>query len=891
MLVETVFISYNSADRRWSEWIAWQLEKAGHQTIVQAWDFSGGSNFVVEMQKATTAATRTIAVLSESYLKSDFTQPEWAAAFAQDPTGKKKLLIPVRVEECEPSGLLHTIVYIDLVGLDEERARQLLIAALSGARAKPEEAPLFPGSQRKADERVAPAFPGKIPSGSPEPQTTGPQPVPPGEALVATSAAAKGNVVALSTAAANIPASGNVIIGRQTDISNLTEELENERLVTILGPGGCGKSRLAMEVAKVASVNFPNGVWLIPLSEISLSGAQENPLPAHVGKLIGVPERPTHPPNEALIERFRTGAYLLVLDNCEHLIDSCREFAVALLKYCPGLRILATSRVALEPTSADSYECLYDLQPLDVPAESLVTPEQIRSSSAVQLLIERARRRTRFEITPDNAAAVGAVCRSLCGLPLAIEITASRLRGTSIQSIWNEIRQGTFNLLDEGAQGNTLRATIDRSYKLLRPDAQAFLRQLSVFRGGWTQDAAAAVCNQEAKLTEGLTNELADSSLLTRTENGEMRFGFLEPIRQFVQQELAPTETATIQRRHADWFLSIAERDAPRLLSREQDEALEALQPELDNFRVAIRWAVDQQQPETGLRLMASLWRFTEIRAYYTDGLAWAREVLGIPGTTTFPALRCKLLAGGGMLAYRMARFADAQSLFQECLDLATARDDKVWIAEALGDLGLVAMMKGDFPQARALQTKCKALEELNQNRLAVANANYNLGFLAVGMGEYGEAATKLKEALVQFECEGNERGKAFALNSLARCCIVAGDLITAGQHSQKALAILSKSKDSKCVADSLRTSAWAALEADRYPEALGQLQEAMAKARGVDDSRGVSESLDLFALVAEKRDASANVVELAAAAEHIRGSYGYAATASADRRKSERAG
>jgi predicted ATPase len=592
--------------------------------------------------------------------------------------------------------------------------------------------------------------------------------------------------------------------------------------------------------------------------------------------LINVSEQPNHPPNEALIQHFRTGAHLLILDNCEHLIDSCREFAVDLVEHCPGLRILATSRVALEPSSADSHECLYDLKPLDVPAEALVTPEQIGSSSAVRLLIDRARRRTKFEITAENAAAIGGVCRSLCGLPLAIELTNARLRGTTIQSIWKEISQGTFDV-DKGAKGNTMRATIDRSYKLLRPDAQAFLRQLAVFRGGWTQDAAAAVCNQETSLTEGFIEELVDSSLLTRTENGEMRFGFLEPIRQFVQQELTPSETATVQRRHAEWFLSIAEREAPRLLTDEQGEALETLQPELDNFRDAVRWTIDKQQPETGLRLMAGLWRFIEIRAYYKDGFDWAEEVLGIPGTAAFPALRCKLLAGRGMLAYRMAKYSVAQSLFQECFDLATSVGDKGWIAEARGDLGLVSMMKGDFEEAHKCLTESKALEEKNQNALAVANANFNLGFLALGMGEYKEAETKLKEAVLQFQAKKNDRGKAFALNSLARCFIVAGDLTTAVLHSDKALAIRRNANDSKCVADSLRTAAWVSLEAKRYPEALEQLQEAIGKAQGVDDSRGVSEALDLYALVSARRGTSVTAVELAAAAEQIRGSYGYA--------------
>jgi tetratricopeptide (TPR) repeat protein len=302
-----------------------------------------------------------------------------------------------------------------------------------------------------------------------------------------------------------------------------------------------------------------------------------------------------------------------------------------------------------------------------------------------------------------------------------------------------------------------------------------------------------------------------------------------------------------------------------------------ALQADLENFRVAARWTVDKQQLETGLRLMAGLWRFMEVRAYYTEGLARAKEILALRGTEAFPELTCKLLAGAGMLAYRMAKYEDAHRLFQSCLEIANTRDDKVGMAEALGDLGLVAMMKGDFPQAQEFQTRCKELEQLNQNARNVAVANYNLGFLALGMGSYSDAAGLLSEALQEFESAGNDRESAFALNSLARCCIVSGDLDTANQYSERALAIRRKLLDGKCVADSLRTSAWAALEAGRDSAAMDQLKEAIGLARGVDDSRGVSEALDLFALTVARPEPTVNLVVLAAAAEHIRGPYGYA--------------
>ena len=680
----------------------------------------------------------------------------------------------------------------------------------------------------------------------------------------------------------HIPNPGNTIIGRQRDIEKITAKLENERLVTILGPGGCGKSRLSVEVARALVPKFPDGIWFIPLSELSVTPGEENPLPSHVGKLIGVPERPTHPPNEALVNRLSSGTDLLILDNCEHLIDSCREFVVALLNACPRTKILTTSRVVLD---GYPFERVYPLDQLSVPAADQVSAVEIGASSAVMLFIERAKQRIPdFELTPENATAIATTCRALCGIPLAIEITAALLVGNTIQSLSREISENTSSLLDESIKGDprhyTLRAAIGRSYELLKPEAQMFLRQLSVFRGGWTLDACSAVCNTGGSLTNSreLVRLLLDSSLLVTQEvNQNMRFGFLEPIRQFVQQQLTASEADSVQHRHAEWFSAIAEQAAPKLITGEQNATLIALQADLDNFRVAARWTVDKHQLETGLRLMAGLWRFMEVRAYYTEGLARAKEILALSGTEAFPELKCKLLAGAGMLAYRMAKYEDAHSLFLACFEIANTRDDKVGMAEALGDLGLVAMMKGDFPRAQEFQTRCKELEQVNQNARNVAVANYNLGFLAVGMGSYSDAAELLRAALQEFESAGNDRESAFALNSLARCCMVSGDLDTANKYSERALAIRRKLLDSKCVADSLRTSAWAALEAGRDSAAMDQLKEAIGLARGVDDSRGVSEALDLIALTVAMQERPVNLVVLAAAAEHIRGPYGYA--------------
>src|SRR5450432_1129296 len=648
----------------------------------------------------------------------------------------------------------------------------------------------------------------------------------------------------------NIPDLGSATVGRREDIGKLARKLETDRLITILGAGGCGKSRLSIEVANAVKEKFPDGVWYIPLSDLSVKAAGENLLPSQIGKVIGVPERPTHPPNESLLDYFGAGTHLLILDNCEHLIDSCRELAVALLGRCSGLKILATSRAILD---AYPLERVYPLSPLGFPAANQTggpSLTEIRGSSAVQLFVERARVRfPGFDIDSENAAAVAAICRALCGLPLAIEIAAALLDEKTVQDISRDLVEETSHLIDESSSGDlrhwkTMSAAIGWSYNLLTPELQVFLRRLSVFRGGWTLPAATAVCNREGTpdRSRDFIKRLLNSSLIVNQEvDKTMRFRFLEPIRQFVQQQLTPAESESIQSRHAEWFLGLAEESAPKLLTGEQNAALDALQTDFDNFRAALRWTIDTQRPETGLRLMVAVWRFTEIRAYYTEGLARAADVLAIAGTGGFPELKCKLLSGAGMLAYRMADFAHANNFFQECLEIATSRNDRVGMADALSGLGLVAMMRGSFPEAQAVQTQCRDLEQLNNNPRNTAVATYNLGFIALGMGNNTDADSLLKESLQQFESAQNGRESAFALNSLARCCIVSGDLGTANTYARRALDIRRKLVDNKCVADSLRTLAWAALEEGHYQDALDQLKEGIVLARGGDDSRGVS--------------------------------------------------
>ena len=681
-----------------------------------------------------------------------------------------------------------------------------------------------------------------------------------------------------------IPDLGNETVGREAEIAELASRLTGDsaadRLITILGAGGCGKTRIAVEVANRVKSQFPRGVGFVPLSDLQIQREDRNLLPSRIGKELGVPELPKHPPHESLLAYFRSGKHLLILDTCEHLTEAVSELAGSILGECSLLKILVTSRRVL----GSAYESVYPVSPLAVPASADASASDIAKSSAVQLFIQRAKRRCPdFALDDSNAKYVAGICTALAGIPLAIEIAAARLTIRSPAEMSDETAQLLNEQIKEShlSHWKTLSAAIEWSYRLLAPRSQQFVRDMSVFVGGWTLEAAGAVCDPalQSNDVKDLTSELVDSSLFVRSEaGGRSRFRFLDPIRQCMQQERTLDEIQSQQERHARWFLRLAEEAAPKFLTGEQRKTLDALQPELDNFRQAIGWARDTTLPEIALRIMVGLWRFLEIRAYYTEGLSLANKVLAIPGTESAPELKCRLLSGAGMLKYRMGDFAGAETFFEQCCRIADARQDSVEMADALSGLGLVAMMKGDFKTAQERQERCRTLEVANGNPRNAAVATYNLGFIALGRGDNETAIARLREALNQFEAAHNDRERAFALDSLARAYIASGRPLQEAKNSASiALEIRRKLVDNKCSADSLRTLGWAAVQAGDYESATNRLKEAMMLARGVDDTRGISEALELLALMNANLGNDANAVFLVSAAAKIRGAYGYA--------------
>ncbi len=686
--------------------------------------------------------------------------------------------------------------------------------------------------------------------------------------------------VASRPVANNLPDLGGVTIGRDSEIAQLGDMLRAARLVTVTGVGGCGKSRLAVEVARAAQESYDGGVWFVQLADLARKADREGVLPTRVGRILGVPEQPGRPPHESLAEHLKTGRFLLVLDNCEHLIVSCRTLADYLLTRCPDLTIVATSRRPLNLPQ----ERFYPLAPLQVP-DAGAGFDQIASSEAVQLFVDRAKQRApSWQLEPAQAAAVAEVCRALDGIPLAIEVAAARLGVQSVAGMAAHSRD-LLTTLGNNPSGDlrtwTLRAALRWSYGLLRPAQQQFMRAMTVFDGGWTAEAAAAVVEDAGAEVRGRSasdvldrlQELFEQSLLVSSDvNGVKRFRYLEPVRQMVQLELADEELEGYEQRHADFFLRLTETAAPHLLQADQAVWLDTLQVEVDNLRRVLRWSVAKADPERGLRMMAALWRFAEIRGFLSEGRMRGREILGIPHVDLHPAELSRVLSGVGILAYRQADLDEAAQQFARSLDIEKRLGNRGGIANALNDLGIVASTKGEWTRSRELYGESLALEQEAGNARGIAVAQFNLGTTAFRLGEYAEAERLLTDSLARFRNSGNDRESAFPYNRLAELFIETGRRQLARDHAEAGLARREAAKDTKGIADSLRTLGWLALENGDLATAGEQLRKSLTVARGVGDKQGITETFEFLALLRTAEGQAARAIELWAAAEELRG-------------------
>ena len=570
----------------------------------------------------------------------------------------------------------------------------------------------------------------------------------------------------------NLPSELSSFVGREKELPEIRRLLENNRLLTLTGSGGCGKTRLALAAASELVERFEDGAWMVELASL----AEPSLVPQAVAFTLGVRERPRSSLTEALSDYLRTRKLLLILDNCEHLIDVCAEFAEAWLLSCPGMHVLATSREALGITG----EIAWPVPSLSLPdLRRLPDIDSLPRYESARLFVERAATvKPTFELTEQNAPAVAQICYRLDGIPLAVELAAARTKVLSVEEISARLGD-SFRLLAAGSRTamprqRTLQATMDWSYELLGQKERALFRRLSVFAGGFTLEAAESICAGEELQGDGvleLLSQLVDKSLvMAREASGETRYRQLETVRQYGWERLEEAgEAARVREQHAGYYLAVAEEAEPELKGEGQLAWLEWLEREHDNLRLAMAWLLRRGESEEAARLGWALWLFWGIRSHLDEGRRSMERALSARGSLAMSAsARAKALFVAGMMSNYQGDHLSAEPLVQESLRLFEELEDNVGTAYALSNGGYVALGRGRYQQAIAVIEEAADLflEEGEKWGAAI-----EFGFLAVAWRNQGdhERAKRLAERGLAISREiGERQATTSALYTLA---------------------------------------------------------------------------------------------------------------------------
>jgi predicted ATPase/class 3 adenylate cyclase len=660
----------------------------------------------------------------------------------------------------------------------------------------------------------------------------------------------------LDVAPNNLPVPITSFVGREAEMAEVKHLLAAARLLTLRGPGGAGKTRLALQAATDLLDRFPDGVWLVDLAPI-----REPALVAQtVASALGVRE-PGRPPQDVLGDVLRERTALLVLDNCEHLLAACADLCALLLPVAPGLRVLATSR---EPLGV-AGERVFTVPPLSVPDARAADAETVALSAAARLFVERASLyRPGFTLTGENARAVGEIARRLDGIPLALELAAARIRVLSAQEIATRL-EDRFRLLTGGPRGSlphhqTLEAAIEWSYDLLAEEERRLFRHLSVFAGGFTLETAEGVCRATGAAPPDMLDLLArliDKSLVM-VEPGDgrqTRYRMLETLRQFALPRLVASGEADAARRaHRAFFLQLAEDAELRLQGPEQKAWLDRLEADHDNFRAALEWSRTDPDVETGVRLAGALWWFWEVRGYWTEGWRWLNELLPRARTAT-PAARVKLLNAAAGLALRLDDFERVEALASEALALSRDVHDRRTEASCLVILGIHACRTENYGKAEILGGEGLTLATQLGDTVGTAWARATLGFVARSKGEAEKAQTLLEESLRQLTALGHTWAIAIVSINLGQLARDRGDLHAAVAFFEEALVRMRQIGDRSYIAYGELNLGIAVSAMGDHRRAAALYQDCLALRRDLGERRGIVTCLAALGCAAASLD------------------------------------
>lgn len=630
--------------------------------------------------------------------------------------------------------------------------------------------------------------------------------------------------------------------GREREKAEVQALLEAGRLVTLVGMGGCGKTRLALEVAAALEAGGRGDVRLVELAGLGDPAL----LPQALAHALGVAEPKGVAITEALVVYLQRGRTLILLDNCEHLLAGCAHLVSTLLRACPVLSVLATSR---EPLNI-AGEQLCRVPPLPYPAPDARlqdAPDPVAALTrydAARLFLDRAFQFRLFPLGPESVAPVAAICATLEGVPLALELVATRVKALPLAQI-AEMLSDRFGLLTDGradspARHKTLRAVVDWSYDLLTGPEQAVLCRLSVFVGGWTLDAAEAVAAPDGRNTlEALAGLVDKSLIIAELETTPGRYRMLETVRQYAHDCLRERgEWEDTRQRHKHYFLCLAEDAAPKMKGPDPKLWLDGLEMEIGNLRAALDWRTDEE----ALRLACALQRFWLMRDHLQEGRQWLERQTGGPVSA---AVRARTLDAAGRLAFAQGEFQEALRLHQESHTLWAGLGDERGTAESLNGWGFATAHLGDYEAAKALLKESLRLSRLVEAWDGIVASLTSLAMIANYQLDYDTAKTFLTESLVLTRRFGDVSGTASSLHSMGIVAYYEMDYDTARSFFTEGLTLWRPIGDRYSIAKALSALGEVALYQGEYEAAGAQYQESLELRRQTGDKYGIANSIN----------------------------------------------
>jgi predicted ATPase len=819
----SIFISYAHADSAFVDRLEADLRQQGFDPWVDRQRLKGGQRWRRELQDAVKRAQVLLLVLSPDAIASENVQIEYDYVLELG-----NVVIPLYYRQCEVPMELRAIQWIDfrqsyeqgLAALLDDLHRQQEQVAASGSSAQdgPRLLEGRPAAPAASEADAASSLVGQQPAAPSKPEPLW-----------------------------KLPSTFTSLVGREQEVAEISALLTQPemRLMTLVGPGGIGKTRLGLAVATQMRSLFVGGICFVGLEALN----DPQLVVPTIARELGLKESGTRPPLKQVQGFVGERPFLLVLDNFEQIVAAAEELE-ELLAGCPHLKILVTSRTVLHL----SAEQVVPVTPLSLPSLSTSDNEDIAESAAVTLFVQRARNiLPSFQLTPTNARAIAEVCVRLDGLPLAIELAAARVKLLPPQVLLARLSQ-RLQLLTGGPRSlpvrqQTLRSTIQWSYDLLGPEEQALFHLLSVFVGGWTLEAAEALCQTIGQADLDVLNTLSalmDNSLIQSSEQGaeEPRFLMLQIVREFGLERLtASGELETTRVAHARYFLALVEQAEPELDGPNQAMWVARLEHEHDNLREALEWALAKgrdekaaERREIGLRLSVALKEFWMMHGHYREARTFLERALALSeGTST--SLRARVLRAIASVADVQGDIDRIEVVAKLSLALSRELEDTCGIADSLGLLALAAWLRGKIVESVSLnEEQVRLLRQVGEPGV-VADALFVLAEHVSTLGEYARGQALFEEALQLFRQAGNELWIGGTLvHSAAWLWFTLGDLATMRQRLQEGQALITRVGDRAWSAECLWIAALLALSEGEPVRASSLAQESLSIYREIGD-------------------------------------------------------